>query len=60
MSALETTIWYILGYATMPLIFLIGFILTAVVACWLLERLGHGDRAQRASDFVATAAKESE
>ena len=39
MSAIETTIWYILGYITMPLIFIFGFAASAVVACFLLNRL---------------------
>jgi len=38
MSAIETTIWYILGYITMPLIFIVGFAATAIVACFLLNR----------------------
>ncbi len=40
MSALESLIWTILGYAAMPAIFIGGFLATAVVACFLLERLG--------------------
>jgi len=39
MSGLETTIWYILGYLTMPLIFIVGFIGTAAVSCFLLNML---------------------
>lgn len=38
MSALETAIWYILGYITMPLIFVVGFAATAVATCFLLNR----------------------
>ena len=44
MSALESTIWTILGYAAMPTIFVVGFIITAVVTCYVLERTGHGDQ----------------
>ena len=42
MSTLESTIWTILGYITMPLIFIVGFAASAVVACFLLSRT-HGD-----------------
>lgn len=42
MSALETTIWYILGYITMPLIFVFGFAATAIVSCFLLNFLSKG------------------
>ncbi len=38
MSAFETTIWYILGYITMPLIFIAGFAACAVASCFLLNR----------------------
>ncbi|QBG34884.1 TIGR02808 family protein [Litorilituus sediminis] len=40
MSALEQLIWNILGYSSMPLIFLGGFIATAVVAIALLKMTG--------------------
>ena len=39
MSALESLIWNVLGYSAMPMIFLGGFAVTAVVACFLLEQL---------------------
>jgi len=39
MSAIETFIWYFLGYMTMPVIFLVGFAGTALVACFILDRL---------------------
>jgi len=38
MSALEQTIWYILGYLTMPTIFIVGFLASAFVACFILEK----------------------
>ncbi|WP_281646796.1 TIGR02808 family protein [Parendozoicomonas sp. Alg238-R29] len=37
MSSLEWLIWNILGYATMPMIFLAGFAGTALVACILMD-----------------------
>ena len=40
MSTLETIIWNILGYGSMPMILLGGFIGTAVIACFLLEKTG--------------------
>ena len=39
MSTLEAIIWNILGYSAMPLIFLGGFAATAVVACFLIDKL---------------------
>ncbi|RMF14501.1 MAG: TIGR02808 family protein [Gammaproteobacteria bacterium] len=44
MSALESLIWTILGYASMPVIFLFGFIATAVVACVMLDLMGYDAR----------------
>ena len=40
MSALEQMIWNILGYSSMPVIFLAGFAGTALVAVALLKKLG--------------------
>ncbi|ALP41206.1 TIGR02808 family protein [Aeromonas schubertii] len=40
MSALEHTIWTVLGYSVMPFIFLSGFVAVAVVSCWLLNTFG--------------------
>ncbi len=40
MSALEELIWNILGYSSMPVIFLVGFIGTAAVAAMVLKMLG--------------------
>ncbi len=37
---METLIWYVLGYAVMPVIFLAGFAVTAVVACFLFNVIG--------------------
>ena len=38
MSTLESIIWTILGYITMPTIFIVGFAGSAFVACFLLEK----------------------
>ncbi len=40
MSALETTIWNILGYTAMPTIFIAGFIGVFLVALTILNLLG--------------------
>jgi uncharacterized protein (TIGR02808 family) len=40
MSALEQMIWNVLGYSSMPVIFLAGFAGTALVATALLKMLG--------------------
>jgi uncharacterized protein (TIGR02808 family) len=40
MSALEQMIWNVLGYSSMPVIFLAGFAGTALVAIALLKILG--------------------
>ena len=37
MSTLESIFWHILGYATMPTIFIIGFIGVAVISLWILS-----------------------
>ena len=37
MSTLENIFWHVLGYATMPFIFIVGFIGVAVGALWLLS-----------------------
>ena len=37
MSTLENIFWHILGYATMPIIFIVGFIGIAVGSLWLLS-----------------------
>jgi uncharacterized protein (TIGR02808 family) len=42
MSALEEFIWNVLGYSAMPFIFITGFVISAVVICFVLEKLGHG------------------
>ncbi len=39
MSTLESIIWYTLGYMAMPVIFISGFIVTALIACFLIERM---------------------
>jgi uncharacterized protein (TIGR02808 family) len=36
-STLESIFWHILGYATMPIIFIVGFIGIAVGSLWLLS-----------------------
>ncbi len=43
MSAMESLIWNVLGYSAMPMIFIGGFLATAVVACFLLEVTGKTD-----------------
>ena len=42
MSTLESVIWHILGYSAMPVILLVGFLITAGVGCFLLELTGRG------------------
>ena len=44
MSALEAMIWNVLGYAAMPTFFIVGFAITAAVACFLVEVTGHGNK----------------
>ncbi|WP_426416258.1 TIGR02808 family protein [Aestuariirhabdus sp. LZHN29] len=43
MSAMESMIWNILGYAAMPTIFITGFLITAVFTCFLLELTGNSN-----------------
>lgn len=42
MSAGETFIWHVLGYSTMAMIFIVGFVITAAIGCFLLELFGRG------------------
>jgi uncharacterized protein (TIGR02808 family) len=42
MSTLESVIWHILGYSAIPVILLVGFLITAGLGCLLLELTGHG------------------
>ena len=37
MSSLENIFWHILGYGTMPLNFIVGFIGVAAGALWILS-----------------------
>lgn len=37
MSTFESIFWHILGYGTMPFIFVVGFIGVAAVALWILS-----------------------
>ena len=37
MSTLENIFWHVLGYAAMPVIFIVGFIGVAVGSLWLLS-----------------------
>ena len=37
MSTLESIFWHILGYGTMPFIFVVGFIGVAAISLWLLS-----------------------
>ncbi len=43
MSTLESFVWHFLGYAAIPTVFIVGFLVTAVVGCFLLEILGRGE-----------------
>ncbi len=43
MSAAESLFWNVLGYSTMAMIFVVGFVITAVIVCFLLERIGRGE-----------------
>jgi len=36
-STLESIFWHILGYGTMPFIFVVGFIGVAAAALWILS-----------------------
>ncbi len=40
MSTVESVFWNVLGYSTMAMIFVVGFVITAVIVCFLLERIG--------------------
>jgi uncharacterized protein (TIGR02808 family) len=40
MSTLESIFWHILGYSAMPMIFIVGFLITAAIVCFLLEVTG--------------------
>ena len=40
MSTLESIFWHILGYSAMPVIFIVGFLITAAIGCLLLEITG--------------------
>jgi len=44
MSALESIIWHILGYGTMPFIFVVGFVGVAAVALWILSLTADKER----------------
>jgi len=39
MSTLESIIWNILGYSSMPFIFLGGFVVTALVSWFVLSKM---------------------
>ncbi|MTI14818.1 TIGR02808 family protein [Sansalvadorimonas verongulae] len=40
MSQLEWVIWHVLGYAAIPGIFITGYLMTAILACILLDLFG--------------------
>jgi len=42
MSTVETLFWTVFGYSTMAMIFVVGFAITALIGCFLLERIGRG------------------
>ena len=37
MSTLESLFWHVLGYMTMPFIFIVGFVGVAAGALWILS-----------------------
>lgn len=43
MGGIEDTIWNMLGYFSMPLIFIIGYLATAYVSCFLLNIFSKND-----------------
>ena len=43
MNTAETLFWNVLGYTTMAMIFIVGFAITAMIACFLLEHFGRGE-----------------
>ena len=43
MSTLESIFWHILGYATMPVIFIIGFVAVAAASLWILSKTADSD-----------------
>jgi uncharacterized protein (TIGR02808 family) len=40
MSALESLIWNVLGYSSMPIIFLVGFVATVAISIAVLKIMG--------------------
>ncbi len=42
MSTLESIIWHILGYSALPVILLVGYLITVGLGCFLLELTGNG------------------
>jgi uncharacterized protein (TIGR02808 family) len=42
MSTLESVIWHILGYAAIPVIFLIGILISSLIFFVLLKLIGRG------------------
>ncbi|MCL6416066.1 TIGR02808 family protein [Aestuariirhabdus sp. Z084] len=43
MSAMESLIWTLLGYAAMPTIFIAGFVVVAIFTCFLLDLTGNSN-----------------
>jgi uncharacterized protein (TIGR02808 family) len=43
MSAGESIFWHVLGYSTMAIIFIVGFVITAAIGCFLLGLIGRGE-----------------
>ncbi|OED48667.1 TIGR02808 family protein [Endozoicomonas sp. (ex Bugula neritina AB1)] len=41
MSSLESFIWHLLGYAAMPAIFIGGFLVTALIFCFLMDKISN-------------------
>jgi uncharacterized protein (TIGR02808 family) len=42
MSVGENIFWHVLGYSTMAIIFIVGFVITAAIGCFLLGLIGRG------------------
>jgi uncharacterized protein (TIGR02808 family) len=40
MGTLETIIWQVLGYSAMPVILLVGYLITVGIGCVLLDLTG--------------------
>jgi len=43
MSGMEATIWSMLGYISMPLVLIVGYLATAYLSCFLLNMFTKSD-----------------